>query len=929
MASQEEAESALWEAMRMPFEDGGRVVTVRGAPGVGKTYLLERFVHRARAAGAVVREATGVPTEREVALRLVKGLFGDDDIVRDAGHQLEAAHCCDVEVARLCGPCQSLASRMYSLIERSLRSAGSVSRVVLVVDDLHFSDTPSLWVLRSLLSRVQRLPVLLVVSGSHIAPSRQFRDFRFDTERNPTLLSLELSLFTSREAAKLMRKVTGKRPTAAYMTEAMALTGGNARLLVAVGRGTRELPQPMDSPKYKSHGPSPFQGAVRLLVCDNAVAELERVARAMAVLGGGRPAALISALSGVGLVETAQAVALIDTMGLISDGYFRHPAIRAAILEDPDFKERGEFHRSAAQLLYEQGAGPREVADCLIVSGVATRAWERAVLREAARYARAEGEWHEAVRCLELARTTLSDPAEHAEVLMEVACAKWRVDVPAALSHLPELVSHVQKGRMTKQDVLSVSGMLAWAGYARQAEEILGLLSDSDGSRPDRGRDLVECSAALGAFPAGPDTAIASATLWWGDETVAVIDTCGTGAPTTPLLSKEMIHSYLLDADQSNWVMDIGYFTTRLLHHACRGLAMFPCDGLADEDIARMSPFRRMILHCLRAVTALDAGRPAEAENEARSAIVGPANWGVYVGLPLGVLILAQVQQGRFEDVKSTLRIPVPAQSIESEFGRLYMHARGMYRLAIGMSYSALGDFLTCGEIEKRLGIPPVRSCPWQAWAARAYLLLGRREEAVRIAEAAIAVSDDAPTKAVGLKALALTRPVEDRADLLREAIGLLESSGHRVDLAFVLDELGRTYHSVGHVKAGRALIRQAWNMARFGGFEPLMRAVRASEALQEGIPLPMDDPDDADTPQDQDASADALARSVDTLSSAERRVAWLAGIGHSNREVAERLCITVSTVEQHLTKIYRKLGLKQRKDLVTAVPIPPDGVPR
>ncbi len=51
-------------------------------------------------------------------------------------------------------------------------------------------------------------------------------------------------------------------------------------------------------------------------------------------------------------------------------------------------------------------------------------------------------------------------------------------------------------------------------------------------------------------------------------------------------------------------------------------------------------------------------------------------------------------------------------------------------------------------------------------------------------------------------------------------------------------------------------------------------------------------------------------------LSDAERRVAELAAHGLSNREIARKLYITVSTVEQHLTRVYRKLGVRRRVDL-------------
>ncbi|MDQ3578290.1 MAG: helix-turn-helix transcriptional regulator, partial [Actinomycetota bacterium] len=51
-------------------------------------------------------------------------------------------------------------------------------------------------------------------------------------------------------------------------------------------------------------------------------------------------------------------------------------------------------------------------------------------------------------------------------------------------------------------------------------------------------------------------------------------------------------------------------------------------------------------------------------------------------------------------------------------------------------------------------------------------------------------------------------------------------------------------------------------------------------------------------------------------LSDAELRVATLAALGHTNREIAHKLFVTVSTVEQHLTKVYRKLGVSKRSDL-------------
>jgi DNA-binding CsgD family transcriptional regulator len=55
-------------------------------------------------------------------------------------------------------------------------------------------------------------------------------------------------------------------------------------------------------------------------------------------------------------------------------------------------------------------------------------------------------------------------------------------------------------------------------------------------------------------------------------------------------------------------------------------------------------------------------------------------------------------------------------------------------------------------------------------------------------------------------------------------------------------------------------------------------------------------------------------------LTAAETRVARLVAAGATNKEVAARLFTTVRTVEAHLTRIYRKLGLRSRSELVRKV---------
>ena len=66
-------------------------------------------------------------------------------------------------------------------------------------------------------------------------------------------------------------------------------------------------------------------------------------------------------------------------------------------------------------------------------------------------------------------------------------------------------------------------------------------------------------------------------------------------------------------------------------------------------------------------------------------------------------------------------------------------------------------------------------------------------------------------------------------------------------------------------------------------------------------------------------------APASDELTETERRVAELAARGRTNREIAAELFMGVSTVEAHLSHVYRKLGIRSRTELAGRVAIPVD----
>ena len=58
------------------------------------------------------------------------------------------------------------------------------------------------------------------------------------------------------------------------------------------------------------------------------------------------------------------------------------------------------------------------------------------------------------------------------------------------------------------------------------------------------------------------------------------------------------------------------------------------------------------------------------------------------------------------------------------------------------------------------------------------------------------------------------------------------------------------------------------------------------------------------------------LAGSVQELTPREREIALLAASGLTSRQIAERLVVSVRTVDNHLQHAYRKLGIARREEL-------------
>ncbi|WP_131760411.1 helix-turn-helix domain-containing protein, partial [Actinomadura fibrosa] len=306
---------------------------------------------------------------------------------------------------------------------------------------------------------------------------------------------------------------------------------------------------------------------------------------------------------------------------------------------------------------------------------------------------------------------------------------------------------------------------------------------------------------------------------------------------------------------------------------------------------------RAALFAAARAEVALRTGDLPSAMREAREALAGLSaeSWGVAIGYPLGTYVLAAGRAGEHDEAAKHLALSVPKPMFQSRHGLYYLYARGHHHLAAGHAHAALADFLSCGELIRGWGLDAAGPVPWRTDAAEAWLRLGNRDQARRLIREQLARTDG---RGPALRLLAAASPIGRRLPLLTEAVDLAEASGDRYEQARVLADLSRV-HAASNRRRARLLLRQALHVANLCGMRPL-----AQELL---------------SVQDDLGGAEAMADGLDgiaSLTDSERRVASLAVLGNTNREIAAKLYITPSTVEQHLTRIYRKLGIRRRKEL-------------
>ncbi|MVU77803.1 hypothetical protein GPX89_11175 [Nocardia sp. ET3-3] len=642
-----------------------------------------------------------------------------------------------------------------------------------------------------------------------------------------------------------------------------------------------------------------------------------RVAQAVAVLDSTATIARVAALLDVREEEIRTQVAELADAGLIVGQCRAHPEMAARVLGELPADQRRILHAGAAELLCREGFAADAVARHLVEAAEVRGSWAAQVLLEVADDAIDADELDSAGTHLELAYRASRRADERAAIATRLVAVEWRINPSSRTRNFGRLKAALRTGRVPYPDLPATVLQMLWHGFVLHVDHALVRLrrgADGAGGLADRleflgawlkythpvqGQRhewLATVRPALDSVPLERDSphrqAAALLSGLWEQRPPAE-----TAAAAQRILAQHRLTPSTVEV--------LVAAVDCLLHTDRLDAADAWCTSLLAEATARRAPTWQALFASARAETLLRKGNLVEAAGHAMVALnLLPAEQlGVWIGRPVAVLVRALTAQGRHAEAAAQLERPVPRALFESRFALGYLRAYGEHCRATGRPEEALRHFRRCGRLMDEWGMDFAWLAPWRNDLAAASLEAGQQWQAQTFATRhldAVGGAEQHYTGAVSLRLLAATSDPLRRVTLLRRAAALARTGGDELELATVLADLGDAYRALGEADRARPPLREAARLAESCGSEPLLARLQVEPG----------------------AAADGGTRDGvgagghEPLSPAERRVAELAAVGNRNRDIAEALNITTSTVEQHLTRVYRKLAVARRGEL-------------
>lgn len=918
--------AAVDAAIANALGGAGTLVVIEGPAGIGKSALLAEGRARADASGLTVLSARASELEAAFSFGVVRQLF-----------EAAVAAAPDDARSRLLGGAAAPAARLFSSGEPDGRSEddayallhalywltanlAEAQPLAVSVDDVQWSDAPSLRWLAYLARRLEGVPVCVLAT---LRPVDDEHPLLAELLADPATVLVRPSALSAPSVAELVRLELGADVEDAFSLACHHATGGNPLLLRELVRSLAAenvAPVAASAAAVARLAPDAVTRSVRVRL-ERLPAEVARLARAVAVLGGRAGRDETAALAGLERREVAPAAAALARVDLLLPEppfSFVHPLVRNAVYESISVQEREAEHARAAELLVALGAPAEQVAAQLLLAPPETVPGAVELLRQAARRAAAEAGLESAVRYLSRALDEPVAGEERGALLLELAAVEANLGSPRVVAHLREAVSLLHDSARRAEASLALGHALYWAGDEEEGVEALERALGDGAALDVELRHRLEAELVVNATRL-PSQYERARTLLAG---VDVTPDDGPGARV--LLCGQAYHETAAggDADRAGTTA-LAALTAmsdeeRARNYTAGAYALLRTDRV-DEGIqlldATLADVRRRgaIFHfsslsMTRAIFQYARGALVEAEADGRAAVETLPHRGVWFRFAAhGWLAQILVERGAVDEAAGLLEA-VEASVAADAFSRApLLRARAMVESARGDHRAALTAALELGDALAAFGhTNPASSYPaWRSLAALEHHALGdtraARELAREEAEQARAWGVASPLGRA-LRILGLVEGGEGGLAAAHEAVAVLEPSPAHVEHAYALADLGAALRRANRRADAREHLRRALELAQRSGATLL--AERAHEEL---------------------IATGARPRRVElsgaaALTPSERRIAAMAAEGMSNREIAQALFVTLRTVEMHLSNAFRKLGVSSRTQLGAAL---------
>ena len=348
---------------------GGGILLLSGEAGVGKTRLIAELARAERdtllLTGAASHSGNAPYGALVAALRAH---------LRVHPQALDACGPLGSHLARILPELGAPAERsdrdtLIEAVRCALLALSEDRPVLLVLDDLHWSDEATLELLAALADPLGELAVLVVgvYRSDGLPRDAGIRRLRHALRRAGRLEELQLGPLDRRESARLLAEVLGGRPSprlasAVYdSAQGVAFFVEELAAALRVGHGLDETPAGLDIDR-RSQIPLPETVRDAVLVAASDLSESGyTAAQAAAVAGEAFDLDLVCSLAG------AEGAAELLERGLAHEtepgtAQFRHCLTREALYADVPWMRRRALHRAIAEAGEGRGMPSREVA---------------------------------------------------------------------------------------------------------------------------------------------------------------------------------------------------------------------------------------------------------------------------------------------------------------------------------------------------------------------------------------------------------------------------------------------------------------------------------------------------------------------------------------------------------------------------------------